>query len=79
MIPREPARQPAQGFLYVPPFRIQGVSIAGEMSIVHIPELDICFDIGQCPRNALTAPYVALSHGHMDHSAAISKRHSNAK
>ena len=44
-----------------------------------IPELDLCFDIGRCPKAALASPFVALTHGHMDHSAGIayyySQRH----
>lgn len=71
MIPREPTRRPQLGFLYVPPFRVQGLSIAGEESVVQVPELDVCFDIGRCPRAALSSNYVALTHGHMDHSAGI--------
>jgi ribonuclease Z len=70
-IPREPARRPHIGYLYLPPFRVQGVSIAGEETCVQIPELDVCFDVGLSPRHALTSKYVALSHGHMDHSAGI--------
>lgn len=72
MLPREPQRSPQMGFLYLPPYRIQGISIAGEQSVVQVPELDVCFDIGSCPKPVLTSNYVALSHGHMDHSAAIS-------
>jgi len=71
MIPKPPPRQPQLGFLYVPPYRVQGISIAGEASAVQVPELDICFDIGDCPRPALAAKFVALSHGHMDHTAAL--------
>jgi len=71
-IPREPPRRTSMGYLYLPPFRVQGVSIAGEESVVHIPELDVCFDIGLCPRAVLPSKFVALTHGHMDHSAAIS-------
>ena len=71
MIPREPAKRPQLGFLYLPPFRVQGISIAGEESAVQVPELDVTFDIGCCPRAALASKYVALSHGHMDHSAGI--------
>lgn len=71
MIPREPSRRPQLGFLYVPPFRVQGLSIAGEESVVQIPELDVCFDIGRCPRAALSSNHVALTHGHMDHSAGL--------
>lgn len=72
MIPKEPARRPQLGFLYLPPYRIQGLSIAGEESVVQVPELDVCFDIGRCPRAALSSNFVALTHGHMDHSAGIS-------
>jgi ribonuclease Z len=79
MIPHEPPRTPATGFLYFPPFRIQGYSIAGEETVVQVPELDLCFDIGRCPRLALASNHVALSHGHMDHAAGLayyfSQRH----
>ncbi len=71
MTPKPPPRRQQLGFLYLPPYRIQGLSVAGEQTAVQIPELDVCFDIGSCPRPALTSPYVALSHGHMDHSAGI--------
>lgn len=79
MIASEPPRQPQMGFLYFPPFRVQGYSIAGEETCVQVPELDVCFDIGRCPRIALTSPFIALSHGHMDHAAGLayyfSQRH----
>lgn len=71
MIPRQPAPRPQLGFLYHPPYRIQGLSIAGEESVVQVPELDVCFDIGRCPRAALASPTVALTHGHMDHAAGL--------
>ncbi|MEX0777060.1 MAG: MBL fold metallo-hydrolase [Phycisphaeraceae bacterium] len=70
-VPKEPPRCPPTCFLYLPPYRVQGISIAGEESVVQVPELDVCFDIGRCPRTALTSKYVALSHGHMDHSAGL--------
>ena len=47
------------------------MSVAGEESVVQVPELDVCFDIGRCPRIALASDYVALTHGHMDHSAGL--------
>lgn len=79
MLPRQPARRPQLGFVYVPPFRIQGLSVAGEATCVQVPELDVVFDIGACPRAALAGKYLALSHGHMDHTASIayyfSQRH----
>lgn len=71
MIPSEPPRRPQLGFLFIPPYRVQGLSIAGEQSVVQIPELDVCFDIGSCPRAALSSNFVALTHGHMDHAAGL--------
>ena len=70
-IPKDPPRRSPLGFLYLPPFRVQGIAIAGEESVVQVPELDVCFDIGRCPKMALASDYVALSHGHMDHSAGL--------
>ena len=71
MLPNPPPRPPQSGFLYLPPYRIQGFSIAGEETVVQVPELNVCFDIGRCPRLAVASQYVALSHGHMDHSAGL--------
>lgn len=71
MLPKMPPRSGQVGFLYVPPYRVQGISVAGEQTVVQVPELGVCFDIGLCPRIALSSPYVALSHGHMDHIGGL--------
>ena len=71
MLPKMPPRRGQVGFLYVPPYRVQGLSVAGEQTVVQVPELDVVFDIGMCPRIALASPYVALSHGHMDHVGGL--------
>jgi len=71
MLPKPPPRLGQLGFLYVPPIRVQGVSVAGEKSAVMVPEFDVCFDIGVCHRPMLASRIVALSHGHMDHVAAL--------
>jgi len=71
MLPKEPPKQGQLGFVFVPPFRVQGFSVAGEQTCVQVPELDIAFDIGLCPRPALASPWVAISHGHMDHVAGL--------
>ncbi len=79
MIPSEPPRQPQLGFLYIHPFRIQGISVAGEESFVMAPELNLCFDLGRAAKPMLACDHVALTHGHMDHTAGIayyfSQRH----
>ncbi|MCC6427879.1 MAG: hypothetical protein IT435_13795 [Phycisphaerales bacterium] len=71
MIPKPPPREGTLGFLYIPPYRIQGISIAGEITCLQIPELDIGFDIGACPRAMLSSKFLAISHGHMDHIGAL--------
>lgn len=50
---------------------VLGHSLAGEESVVAVPELNVCFDIGKCPADVLAIDHVLLSHGHMDHAAGI--------
>lgn len=71
MIPKPPPREGALGFLYMPPFRVQGLSVAGEATCIMVPELDVCFDVGQCPRASLASKYMCISHGHMDHVGGL--------
>lgn len=71
MLPKPPPREGSLGFLYIPPFRVQGVSVAGETTTIGIPELDIVFDLGECPRAMLPAKFAAISHGHMDHVGGL--------
>jgi len=71
MIPKPPPRDGSLGFLYLPPFRVQGYSVAGEATSINIPEMDVCFDMGMAPRSALAAKFCALSHGHMDHVGGL--------
>ncbi len=71
MIPKRPQLRERLGFLYCPPLRIQGSSVAGESTVVQVPELDVVFDLGWCPRIALSSPLAAISHGHMDHVGGL--------
>lgn len=71
MLPKPPPRLGQLGYLYFPPYRVEGYSIAGEATAVMVPEIDVCFDIGLCSRPMLSAKYVALTHGHMDHVAGL--------
>ncbi len=48
-----------------------GYSVAGEESVVQVPELNVCFDIGRAPYFALTSDIICLTHGHMDHLAGV--------
>ena len=71
MVPRPPPPEARLGFVYSAPYRIQGISVAGEQAVVHVPELDLCFDVGLCPRVILPTPTIALSHTHMDHMGGL--------
>jgi len=71
VVPKPPPREGQLGFIYSPPYRVQGISVAGEQTSVHVPELDLAFDVGLCPRPVLTASTIALSHAHMDHSGGV--------
>jgi ribonuclease Z len=48
-----------------------GYSVAGEETVVQIPELNVCFDIGRAPYFSLTSDIVCISHSHMDHLAGL--------
>ena len=52
-------------------FTVIGYSVAGEETVVQIPELNVCFDIGRSPYFALTSDYVCVTHAHMDHVAGL--------
>ena len=48
-----------------------GYSVAGEETVVQIPELNVCFDIGRAPYFSLTSDIVCITHSHMDHLAGL--------
>ena len=50
---------------------ILGYSVAGEETVIGMPQLDVCFDIGKAPDQLISINNVLLTHGHIDHSAGI--------
>ena len=50
---------------------ILGYSVAGEETVIAMPQLDVCFDIGKAPDQVIAINNVLLTHGHMDHAAGI--------
>jgi ribonuclease Z len=50
---------------------ITGYSVAGEETVVAMPQLDVCFDVGKAPDQIIPINNVLLTHGHMDHAAGI--------
>jgi len=50
---------------------IIGYSVAGEETVVAMPQLDVCFDVGKAPDQIIPVNNVLLTHGHMDHAAGF--------
>ncbi len=50
---------------------IIGYSVAGEETVVAMPQLDVCFDVGKAPDQIISVNHILLTHGHMDHAAGI--------
>jgi len=50
---------------------VVGYSVAGEETVVAMPQLDVCFDIGKAPDQIISINNILLTHGHMDHAAGI--------
>jgi ribonuclease Z len=70
-VPRQMPLLPAMAIVKTPYFHVLGYSVAGEESVVQLPELNLVFDIGKCPRPVLSSDFCLLTHGHIDHSAGI--------
>ena len=51
--------------------RIQGYSLAGEETVIAVPELNVCFDPGRAPPEIIPIDNLCLTHGHMDHAAGV--------
>ncbi|MFH1371968.1 MAG: MBL fold metallo-hydrolase [Planctomycetota bacterium] len=58
-------------YIKIDELEIIGYSVAGEETVVAIPQLDVCFDVGKAPDQIIPINHVLLTHGHMDHSAGF--------
>ncbi len=50
---------------------IIGYSVAAEETVIALPQLDVCFDVGKAPDQVISINNVLLSHGHIDHCSGI--------
>lgn len=57
--------------LKIDDLEIIGYSVAGEETVIAVPQLDVCFDIGKAPDQFISINNVLLTHGHMDHAAGF--------
>lgn len=53
------------------PYTIRGVSVGGVYTSLHVPELDLLFDVGMPFRSAAAVGTLVLSHAHADHAGAL--------
>src|ERR1043165_7248685 len=50
---------------------VVGFSISGLATYVQVPQLSICFDMGECPLTSLSLDHVFLTHAHGDHARCL--------
>lgn len=50
---------------------VAGFSISGLATYVQVPELGVCFDMGECPLSSLSIDHVLLTHAHGDHARCL--------
>ena len=58
-------------YIKIDDLEIIGYSVAGEETVVAVPQLDVCFDIGKAPDQVIPINNILLTHGHMDHAAGF--------
>jgi ribonuclease Z len=58
-------------YIKIGDLEIIGYSVAAEETVVAMPQLDVCFDVGRAPKQIIPINNVLLTHGHMDHAAGI--------
>jgi ribonuclease Z len=58
-------------WIQIDDIEIVGYSVAGEETVIALPQLDVCFDVGKAPDQIIPINHVLLTHGHMDHAAGF--------
>jgi ribonuclease Z len=60
-------------------YSLNGFSVSGLSTYVQVPEMDLCFDMGECPLSAVGLNHVFLTHAHGDHSRCLMRHDSLRK
>ncbi len=51
--------------------KLKAHSVGGVETCIQLPELQLCLDIGRCPRGAESIGQLLLTHAHIDHAAGL--------
>ena len=55
----------------VGPWTLEGFSLGGVETVVHVPELRLAIDVGRGPAALVRCDHLALTHTHMDHAGGV--------
>lgn len=50
---------------------IEGISVGGLETFLHLPGLRCAFDVGRCPPEAIGCPTILFTHAHIDHLGGV--------
>ena len=50
---------------------IKGITIGGVETCYILPQFNIAFDAGRCPKELVDIPRLFLTHGHLDHASGL--------
>lgn len=53
------------------PWTLEGYSLGGVETVVHVPELRLAIDVGRGPGSLVRCEHLALTHTHMDHAGGV--------
>ena len=59
--------------------KLSGFSVSGLATWLVASELDVCFDMGECPLNTVSINHVFLTHAHGDHSRCLMRHYALRK
>ncbi|HRE92192.1 MAG TPA: MBL fold metallo-hydrolase [Myxococcota bacterium] len=55
----------------VGPYSLEGFSLGGVETVIHLPELRLAVDVGRGPTALIRCDHLALTHTHMDHVGGL--------
>ena len=50
---------------------VRGLSLGGVETCLQVPQFDLLFDVGHCPRSFAGTGRLFITHGHADHAGGL--------